>query len=363
MQSKKPSVCLRKKRLSNGNQSLYLDVYYNGKRSYEFLKMYLVPETTRKSKSENRDTLNAAESIRIKRLAELHEDHEAMKHSRTKLIDYISECISRKTGGTRKTYRNVLVASIGFFGKDFILEDITEKDIKAFFAYLASYRNRNRKDTVISQSTQNLYCNIFKTFLSSAAKDGLIRKGIADDIDVVGKIESMRQYLTVEELQRLASTKLNRWYKRAFIFSCLTGLRRSDIKKLVWGEVFEHDGMTRIIFRQKKTKEIEYLDISPQARLLMGERKGCLDKVFTKFQCDSRTNKSIQKWVESVGIDKKITFHCARHTFAVMMLTIGVDIYTTSKLLGHRELSTTQIYAKIVDKKKQEAVTKIPIVI
>ena len=121
--------------------------------------------------------------------------------------------------------------------------------------------------------------------------------------------------------------------------------------------------MTRIIFRQKKTKEIEYLDISPQARLLMGERKGCLDKVFTKFQCDSRTNKSIQKWVESVGIDKKITFHCARHTFAVMMLTIGVDIYTTSKLLGHRELSTTQIYAKIVDKKKQEAVTKIPIVI
>lgn len=60
------------------------------------------------------------------------------------------------------------------------------------------------------------------------------------------------------------------------------------------------------------------------------------------------------------GIHKDITFHCGRHTFAVMMLDLGTDIYTVSKLLGHRELSTTQIYAKVLDKNKQAAVAKIP---
>jgi hypothetical protein len=60
------------------------------------------------------------------------------------------------------------------------------------------------------------------------------------------------------------------------------------------------------------------------------------------------------------GITKDITFHCARHTFAVLQLTLGTEIFTLSKLLGHSELKTTQIYAKIIDEKKREAVNKIP---
>ena len=75
------------------------------------------------------------------------------------------------------------------------------------------------------------------------------------------------------------------------------------------------------------------------------------------------TNKAIQNWVLRAGIDKKISFHCGRHTFAVMMLDLGTDIYTVSKLLGHRELSTTQIYAKVLDKNKQAAVQKIPTIL
>jgi integrase len=96
----------------------------------------------------------------------------------------------------------------------------------------------------------------------------------------------------------------------------------------------------------------------------MGERTCDGDKVFRKFHYNASTNPAIRRWAQSVGINKPLTFHSARHTFAVMMLSLGVDIYTTSKLLGHRELSTTQIYAnKIIDRKKQEAVAKIPILI
>ena len=117
---------------------------------------------------------------------------------------------------------------------------------------------------------------------------------------------------------------------------------------------------TRIIFKQKKTSGQEYLDITPQAAELMGERGLPDEQIFTDIHSPSCTNEAIKRWVLRAGIDKEITFHCGRHTFAVMMLDLGTDIYTVSKLLGHRELSTTQIYAKVLDKNKQAAVARIP---
>lgn len=168
-------------------------------------------------------------------------------------------------------------------------------------------------------------------------------------------------YLTIEEVKKLAQTECE--YpniKRAFLFSCLTGLRRSDIINLTWGEIQQQGEYVRIIFKQKKTKGQEYLDISPQAAELLGERGKPNDHPFTDIHSPSCTNEAIKRWVLRAGIQKEITFHCGRHTFAVMMLDLGTDIYTVSKLLGHRYLTTTQIYAKVLDKNKQAAVSKIP---
>jgi site-specific recombinase XerD len=67
----------------------------------------------------------------------------------------------------------------------------------------------------------------------------------------------------------------------------------------------------------------------------------------------------LQQWVMNAEIRKKITFHCARHSFATIQLELDTDIYTISKMLGHKELRTTQIYAKLVDKKKTEAMNKL----
>lgn len=168
-------------------------------------------------------------------------------------------------------------------------------------------------------------------------------------------------YLTIDEVKKLAQTECE--YpniKRAFLFSCLTGLRRSDVLRLKWGDIHKQDDYTRIIFTQKKTGGLEYLDISAQAAELLGERGKPNECVFTDIHSPSCTNEAIKRWVLRAGINKEITFHCARHTFAVMMLDLGTDIYTVSKLLGHRELSTTQRYAKVLDKNKQKAVSKIP---
>jgi len=71
-------------------------------------------------------------------------------------------------------------------------------------------------------------------------------------------------------------------------------------------------------------------------------------------------NDQLQKWMNAAGINKKITFHCARHSFAMLHLSINTDIYTVSKLLGHKHLRTTEIYAKVIDKKKIEPVNRIP---
>ena len=148
--------------------------------------------------------------------------------------------------------------------------------------------------------------------------------------------------------------------QRAFIFSCLTGLRWSDIHKLKWKEVhFTNEG-GRIHYYQKKTKHLEYLDVSKQSLSYLGEKGTDEDKPFEGLKYSSYFNVSLTQWMLKAGITKHITFHCARHTHATLLLTNGVDIYTVSKLLGHKEIKTTQIYARIIDEKKKEAVNKIP---
>jgi len=363
MERIKEPVRLRQKKLANGNLSLYLDIYRNGMRSYEFLRLYLIPETDKNAKLRNKETLRLAEAIKIEHIAELQKNTFGFSVTKTKtrLTQYIRDYMAQKDKGTSGTYRNVLIRAEDYFGDSFILERITENDVKEFFAYIAKTPNHNKNGKLLSQTTVNLYCSIFRTFLNQAAREGIVPYNFAKTITIVKKAESVRQYLTIDELQRLTKTNLTKTYRRAFIFSCLTGLRKSDIERLTWGDIVEQDDFTRIIFRQKKTHNLEYLDISEQARQILGERKAATDSVFPKFHPTHKTNKSIRKWAQSIGIDKPLTFHSARHTFACMMLTVGVDLYTTSKLLGHRNLGTTQIYAKIVDKKKQEAVSKIPI--
>src|SRR5690606_22573169 len=148
--------------------------------------------------------------------------------------------------------------------------------------------------------------------------------------------------------------------KTAFIFSALTGLRWSDINKLVWSEVQHSKELGNYLrFTQKKTQGSETLPISEQAYELLGERGKPEERVFKHLKYSAWYNLKLQQWAMKAGITKTVTFHCARHTYATLQLTLGTDIYTVSKLLGHKNLKTTQIYAKIIDDKKKVAANKI----
>jgi integrase len=197
--------------------------------------------------------------------------------------------------------------------------------------------------------------------LKEAQKEGIIQNNPANLVEGISPDDPDREFLTLEELQAAAKVECEMpLLKNAFIFSALTGLRWSDIEKLVWSEV-QHSEQSGyyIRFRQKKTKGAETLPISEQAFRLLGERKEPKNKVFEGLYYSAWHNLKLREWVMKAGITKHITFHCARHTYATLQITLGTDIYTVSKLLGHRHLKTTEIYAKVIDQKKQEAAQRI----
>lgn len=350
-------VKLRKRKTRTGLYSLYLDTYINGKRTYEYLRLYLVPERTREDKRKNKETLQLAEAIRAKRVIEYHEGRygfETSEQDKVLLFDYFEAQTRDQKSKTWDSWHNCLQYIKRYERRrNITFAEVTSEWIEGFKDYLDAHG--------LAQNTKSLYFAKLRACINRAYKEGIITDNPLKRVKSIKQEESKREYLTIEEVQRLAGTECERdVVKRAFLFSCLTGLRRSDIEQLQWGDVHKEGDYTRIIFRQQKTGGQEYLDITHEARELMGEERGAEELVFDKLPYPTATNTIVKVWTARAGIRKHITFHSARHTFATMMLTLGTDLYTVSKLLGHKDIKTTEIYAKIVDKGKQEAVARIP---
>lgn len=369
---------MRKRKMPSGNVSLYLDIYLNGRRQYEYLKLYLVPEEGRKEKEANKQTMRLAEAILAKRIVEFHNERygfEDAYRQDTKFLDYYRMMCEKRRGnkeslGNWGNWYSALKHLEEYCKPDLTFRDITSRWVDGFRNYLDNtYIRRDKRITIattsdkrkLSQNSKVSYLNKLKACLAQAVKDGIIARNPADNVDSFKPEETERVYLTLEEVKAMAKAECAYpVLKRAFLFSCLTGLRKSDIEKMLWSEVQAQGEYTRIIFKQKKTGGQEYLDISPQAVAYMGERGAPEDRVFAGFKYSAYVTSELRMWAVRAGITKRITFHSGRHTFAVLMLDLGADIYTVQKLLGHKELHTTQIYAKVLDKKKQEAVMMIP---
>lgn len=360
------NITLRWRELPSGKKSLFLDITSGGKRYRENLKLFLVPERNRDDKSKNRETMRLAEAVRAQRLVEVQNREFGFKPRTIRSVKFKPYFLALAKKRKKSSVWMSCLSHIGAYcdADKLCFGDINKRWIEGFVTYLYATDNRSATNSQrgLKSGTQYLYYAILRACLRQAIKDGIIVNNPLVGIVPPRAGDSSRQFLTMEELKKLAVTPCaHKPLKDAFLFSCLTGLRYSDIKKLTWGEVQKMDGYTRLVFKQKKTGGLEYLDITPQAESLMGRRGNPTDRVFADFTLSATSVcYTISQWVSRAGIVKHITFHSARHTFAVMMLDLGVDIYTVSKLLGHRELSTTQIYAKVLDKNKQKAVSSIP---
>ncbi|MCT3991440.1 site-specific integrase [Elizabethkingia anophelis] len=322
-------------------------------------------------KSENdRETMIYADSLRKLRQREydnieLYSELDAIKaeekeKSQEDFVRYFDLLVTKRHKNSSESIQINWYRSIKFL-KDFGGEKITFSQINTKFcekfkSYLLTAKSGNNNKNTISQNTASTYFSVFKAALKEAFIDGYFTSDISAKVKSIPHEESRREYLTLEELNTLVETPCELdVLKRAALFSALTGLRHSDIQKLTWDEISIENEQAKINFTQKKTKGVEYMPISRQALQLCGEVGLPTDLIFKNLTNPAWISRPLKKWIENAGITKKITFHNFRHTFATLQLSSGTDIYTVSKMLGHTNVKTTQVYAKVVDEKKNKA--------
>lgn len=375
---KRIRVTLRKKGISNGRQSLYLDYYppfFNpetGEHSRrEFLKLYLIARPSNQlEKFLNEENFHRAELICSKRQNEVNKEFiytpfelEELRKKETgqkSFLSYIKELAELRSGGNYSIWECSIQHFENFLkGKELCFADLTVELIEDFKSYLLTASSLRNNDTVLSQNTALSYFNKIKATLRKAYKQRLLEIDINAMVESIKEMDSLRSFLTQEEASKLFHTPCRKEIvKKAGLFSILTGLRYSDVSKLQWKDVIETKEGYFIRFRQKKTKKPELMPLAEQAVEIIGERKDPMEKVFAglkKWDVD----RIVPVWVAEAGITKHITFHCFRHTYATLQMAAGTDIFTVSKMLGHKDIRTTQIYTKLVDGKKQEASKKI----
>lgn len=360
----------------NGTTSLMLEYYYGfevdskgkikHKRKYETLDLKLItnPKNAEERNFNKELRITADNILKAKQLDVLKNEYEISPKSKANLnlLDYITLEIDKRTlkKNSLGNYKSIIMHLSEFCN----LETTTLKDIDTTFItkykkYLDSITLRSGKK--LKANTKNIYINVLRSMISRAFKTGLIQSNPFNFVTNYKKEETNKQYLTQEEIERLINTDcIQPLIKQAFLFSCFTGLRFIDLQALKWNQIVNEKGKYKLIFKQRKTGGQEYLNLNTQAVKILGKRGNPNDNVFKGlFYCYSMGN-ALLKWVVSAGITKTITFHSARHSFATLLLSNGVDLYTVSKLLGHKDIKTTQIYAKIINPKLIEAVNKIP---
>lgn len=358
-------VRIRFKELKNGGKSIYLDIYVDGKRSYEFLKLSLVPETTPEARAQNEHTMKAANAIKARRILDLANKKTIVsmnEKARMPLVEWMKEYeqIRIKQGRLGVSdHVQACLAKLTKYNPKIKVHEVDLDFIEGFVAYLEKQKNRRTKQPLAKKSIAN-YAGAIRWALNVAVEMEIIPENPIQCYDwasIKGE-QTQRTYLTIEEVGKLKSTAYPREdICRPFLFACFCGLRISDIRGLRWKDIIiEENGKAHIELVQKKTGKSLYLPISRQAVEFLPDKEQSTGEYIFTIPDLHTVSRHLRAWAKAAGVTKDFTFHASRHTFATMTLTMGADIYTTAELLGHSDVETTQVYGKIIDKKKTHAV-------
>lgn len=201
------------------------------------------------------------------------------------------------------------------------------------------------------------YFSRFKRVLEAARKDGYFKVSPAADLASKSKSnKKVKDILTADEYTKLMSAPcLNHEVKKAFVFSLYTGFRWADVKPLTW-ENIKKDTVVEI--KQKKTGELLEIPLHPIALQILGERKTGL--VF-KLPTPDGANKILSKWCDAAGLGKHITWHCARHSFSVLLQDKGTDVATVAGMLGHTSTKYVhKTYKRYRKENAEAAIFRLP---
>ena len=368
-------VHLRKKKIANGKESLYLDFYPpikagDGKLTRrEYLNKYIYENPKNADeKLHNKENLIIAEGIKNKREKEILNEQDGIFNTQNKKRDFLEffENLCEKRKEKEGNYGNWLSALKylkAFTSGKCKMGDLTEDFCEKFKDYLLHANRLNTvKGLMLKQNSALSYFNKFRCAVNEAYDSRLLNDNPLRHVKGIKQKESKREFLTKEELQILTKTHCDlEPIKYAALFSALTGLRWCDINRLKWRDIQRTESGYFIHIIQKKTEDVIMHPVSAKAVNLLGECGKPYEGIFEGLKYTDSNNNKIKRWILRAGIHKKITFHNFRHTYATLLLNEGVDICTVSEMLGHSDIKTTMIYAKVLSETKVKAANVIDI--
>lgn len=368
-------VLLRARQLPSGNVQLFLYSCFQGKPT-RFSVGVLNPETDEQTKARNVEIMRMAEAeAGIRNADAIRQGHglEPQQKRNVLLSDYLEHLIKSKTFSKQTSVSlGMLSYHVGAYKTAQIkIALIDTAWLEGFIKYLrndAISRVTTKKKKHITENTQARLFEMLDIVFSRAKKDGIITENPTTELKSGEKPrynKNAREYLTIEEVKSLMQTPCtNEQLKRAFLFSVFTGLRWSDITRLTWNELKEDDNGKYFLLTMKKTKKQIRIYLSEIGASYLPERTTADEEqkadalVFDGLPRNSATNKHLKIWAHDAGITKCVSFHVARHTFATMMLNNDTPLEMVSKMLGHSNISTTEIYAKILNRSIAAATLK-----
>ena len=349
----------------------YLRYTIDGKREAE--RMDAIPFVQRSDKLAYKEARMKAEAICQERIMEMRTYGLGYKTRQSNLLlsDYLNTLADkheRRVTDTmnRHTWSRMLrhtAIILNEFNGDTKISSVDKVFILKFIDYL-QHEYKTARGEHLAPKTAHKYFTCVRYALNEAVRNDIIQSNPCEKISKNDKIkvpESTREFLTAEEVGRLIDTPTTSKVRNVFLFMCCTGLRISDAKSLRWSDIKTDSNGTRISKVMQKTQKPIEEPLSEQAqRFLPARGTAAADEfVFSNLPTEPAMNRALKSWCKNAGIEKNVTLHVARHSFATLMITEGVDLYTTSNLLGHTDVKTTKIYAKIVDEKKTAAVNKL----
>lgn len=342
-------ITIKQKPSTDGKTArLYLDICDGSKRNRRVLDLFVYIRTAKRFTPEqnkhNTDALTSAEKERNRVETELLNGGTLEDKRKSITIEELTRiyCANKKSkDNTQQTFAQMLKHIDADERADKLTTDVLNE----------LYKQIERAD--VSTNTALLYRAKLDAVVRYGIKKGYCKSGILDKTDDKPKADHHeREYLSADELRILVddyNTTGKNW-QRVFLFSCFTGLRYSDVVALTWGDIKDNE----IRLTTRKTNTFTTIPLNDKALSLLPTRKK--DGAVFRVPDVSSIRKTLLSWATANGIKKSISFHTARHTFATLSLLGGAELYTISKLLGHHNITTTQIYADVVDATKRQAV-------
>ena len=314
-------VRIRFKELENGNKSIYLDIYYERKRRYEFLKLYLVPETSAEARAQNEHTLKAANAIKSQRIIDITNKKPPLvlsEKGKMRLIDWMDVYMEQgKQKGKRALEPSVhsTVVQLQKYDPKARLCDVDKEFLDGFVEYMTKVAKTKRTKKPFAKKTIKGYVGYIISALNLAVDEGIlsVNPGLAIDRNAIQGEQKKREYLTIDEVRLLIDTPCREDVKVPFLFSCFCGLRLSDMRSLLWKNVIEEAGKVHLEVCQRKTGNMLYLPLSTLAQGYLPKQRGDAEEHVFSIPFTTTLDVVLKRWAKAAGVMKNLCYHMRRH--------------------------------------------------